>query len=347
VADFLRRFGLRVPILQAPMAGASPTSLAIAVGNAGGMGGCGALTLAPAEIAAWAASMRAGSNGAFQMNLWVPDPPPRRDPALEARARTFLGAWGPEVPATAGDFQPPDFAAQCEALLAAAPPVVSSIMGLFPASFVAALKARGIVWFATVTTVAEAAAAEQAGADAVVAQGMEAGGHRGCFDPQAGESTQVGLFALVPAVADAVRIPVVASGGIGDGRGLAAALLLGASAVQIGTGFLRCPEVGLTPSWAAAIAATAPERTAVTRAFSGRAGRGVAGAFVRAAADAPVAPYPVQRGLTAGMRAQATLAGDIDRMQAWCGQAGALARAEPAGAVVYRIWQDARTLLGW
>jgi nitronate monooxygenase len=344
VAAFMARFGLRVPILMAPMAGYCPPGLAIAVANAGGMGGCGALLMPPAEIVAWAAAMRAGSNGGFQMNLWVPDPPPRRDAALEARVRAFLGGWGPEVAEAAGDVQPLDFAAQCDALLQAAPPVVSSIMGLFPPEFVAALKARGIAWFATVTTVAEAAAAEQAGADVVVAQGMEAGGHRGCFDAGAAEATQVGLFALVPAVADAVRIPVVATGGIGDGRGVAAALLLGASAVQIGTGFLRCPETDLAPAWAAAIGGTAPEGTALTRAFSGRAGRSIANAYVRAAEVA--APYPVQRGLTAAMRAEAVRADDVARMQAWCGQAGALARADPAGEVVARVWAEARALLG-
>ncbi len=209
-------------------------------------------------------------------------------------------------------------------------------------------KSRGIAWFATVTTVAEARAAEAAGADAVVAQGMEAGGHRGCFEAGRAEAEQVGLFALVPAVADAVRVPVIATGGIADARGAAAALLLGASAVQVGTGFLRCPEAKLPAPWADALARTAPEGTALTRAFSGRAGRSVATAYVRAAAaaDAPrPAPYPVQRGLTAALRAAASREGDIERMQAWAGQGAALARAEPAGDVVQALWEGARALL--
>ncbi|MGH7042682.1 MAG: nitronate monooxygenase, partial [Acetobacteraceae bacterium] len=129
---FCRRFGLAVPILQAPMAGACPASLAAAVANAGGMGGMGALLTTPDGIAAWAAAFRAQSNGAFQMNLWIPDPPPRRDREAEARVRDFLTAWGPPVPPEAGNTTPPDFTAQCAALLEAGPAAVSSIMGLYP-----------------------------------------------------------------------------------------------------------------------------------------------------------------------------------------------------------------------
>src|SRR3954471_24016159 len=128
----------------------------------------------------------------------------------------FLAKWGPEVPPEAGEATPPDFAAQCEALLEAAPPIVSSVMGLYPPNFVRRLKQCGISWWANISTVAEARAAEAAGADVVVAQGMEAGGHRGCFDAAQAEAAMVGLFALVPAVADAVRVPVVATGGIAD-----------------------------------------------------------------------------------------------------------------------------------
>ena len=167
---FCRRFGLRVPILQAPMAGACPASLASAVANAGGMGGLGALTTPPDGIADWVREFRDGSNGGFQINLWIPDPPPVRDPEREREVREFLGRWGPAVPAEAGGAEPLDFAAQCEALLAAALPVVSSIMGLFPDKFIAAIKARGIAWFACATTLAEARAAVAAGADAIVAQ---------------------------------------------------------------------------------------------------------------------------------------------------------------------------------
>ncbi|MBV8782385.1 MAG: nitronate monooxygenase [Phycisphaerae bacterium] len=346
--DFCDRFGLRVPILLAPMSGACPPSLSIAVAAAGGMGACGALMMKPDEIAAWASECRSQTTGPFQINLWIPDPPPQRDPEHEARVREFLARFGPDVPSEAGDATPPDFATQCEALLEVHPPMVSSVMGLYPPEFIARLKSAGIKWCANVTTVSEAIRAEAAGADLVAAQGAEAGGHRGCFDASAAERTLVGLFALIPAVVDAVRVPVIATGGIADARGIAAALTLGASAVQIGTGFLRCPEAKINHAWADALARTRPEDTMITRAFSGRAGRSIATEYVRAAAaaDAPApAPYPVQRGLTASMRADAQKQSDVQRMQAWSGQSAALALNEPAGALVEKWWRDAEELL--
>ncbi len=265
---------IRAPILMAPMAGACPASLAIAVANAGGLGGCGALLMTPEAIGAWVREMRAGSNGGFQLNLWIPDPEPARDAAAEGAVRGFLGQWGPEVEPAAGDARPYDFTGQCEAMLEAGPPIISSIMGLYPPPFVEEMKARGIKWFANVTTLAEALAAEAAGAEAVVAQGMEAGGHRGAFDAAGAEARMVGLFSLLPQVVDAVDVPVIATGGIADARGVAAALLLGASAAQVGTGLLRAPEAELAPAWAAALRTARPEETLVTRPFP--AGRGVA-----------------------------------------------------------------------
>ena len=347
-AAFCDAFNLRAPILMAPMAGACPVSLAVAVANAGGLGGCGALMMQPSAIKTWASQVRAGSNGAFQINLWIPDPPPRRDMAAEDAVRTFLRNWGPEVAREAGDVTPPDFAAQCEAMLEAGPAIISSIMGLYPEDFVKRIKAKGIKWFATATTVGEARAAQDAGADVVIAQGMEAGGHRGTFDATEAEAGMVGLFALLPAVADAVRVPVIATGGIADARGVAAAMLLGASAVQIGTGFLRCPEAKLPAAWADAIGRTLPEETMVSRAFSGRSGRSIATAYVRAATapDAPQpAPYPVQRGLTQAMRDAAVKENDIQRMQAWAGQAAAMASVDAAGNVVRKLWEGAQALL--
>ncbi len=346
--SFCESIDIRLPILQAPTAGACPPSLAIAVANAGGLGGCGALVMQPEAIRNWASETRAGTRGGFQINLWIPDPAPRRDAAAEDAVRAFLSRWGPDVPRDAGDSRPPDFAAQCEAMLAVRPVVISSVMGLYPPAFVERMKALGIKWFATVTTAAEAKLAEHAGADAIVAQGMEAGGHRGSFDAAKAEAEMVGLFALLPAVVDAVSVPVLAAGGIADARGVAAALLLGASAVVIGTGFLRCPEAKLPKAWADAIGHSLPEQTVLTRAFSGRAGRSIATAYVRAAAaaDAPrPAPYPVQRGLTQAMRQAGTKNDDIDRIQAWTGQSGRLAQALPAAEVVHRLWEGAQSLL--
>lgn len=347
VDTFCNRFGLRLPILLAPMAGACPVPLSLAVAAAGGMGAMGAVLSSPDDIARWMAQFRAGSDGPAQVNLWIPDRPPARDAAAEAATRGFLAQWGPEVPASAGDAVPADFDAQFDALLQARPAVASSIMGVFRPDQVRRLKDAGIAWFACATTLAEALQAERAGADAVVAQGSEAGGHRGAFDPQAAERQSVGLFALLPRLADHLRVPVIAAGGIGDGRGIAAALALGASAVQIGTGLLRAPEAALPSAWADALATTEPEATWPTRAFSGRLGRAIATDYVRAAAD-PAAPrpqrYPVQRGLTAPMRQQAARENRLAAMQAWAGQAAALAPARPAAESVRAWWAQAEAL---
>jgi nitronate monooxygenase len=345
---FCERFQIRIPILLAPMAGASAPSLSIAVANAGGLGACGALLMPPEEIMHWAATVRASSNGGFQLNLWIPDPPPIRDDAHEKKVRSFLAGWGPDVPPSAGDAALPSFSAQCDALIEASPRAVSSVMGVYPREYVARLKSSGIAWFAIASTVAEARIAEAAGADVIVAQGMEAGGHRASFEAASAERALVGLFSLLPAVVDAVNVPVVATGGIADGRGVAAAFALGASAVQIGTGFLRCPEAQINRAWAEAIGRTAPEETVISRVFSGRAGRSIATAYVRAAISEgapPAAPYPVQRGLTAPMRRAAAEAGDVERMQAWAGQSAALARAEPAGDLTKRLWDEAQRIV--
>jgi nitronate monooxygenase len=331
------------------MGSVSPVSLAIAIANAGGLAGCGAVGLQPDAIRAWVSDVRAGSNGAFQLNLWIPDPAPKRDRIAEDAVRQFVSNWGPEVSRDAGNFTLPDFAAQCETVLEAGPPIISSIMGLYPAHFVTRMKAIGIKWFATATTVAEAKAAEDAGADVIIVQGMEAGGHRGTFDATKAEARLIGLFSLLPAVADAVKIPLVAAGGIGDGRGVAAALLLGASAVQIGTAFLRCPEAKIASAWADAVGRTLPEETVITKWFSGRPGRSIMTAYVRATAEPGVpspSPFPVQWGLTRAMREASTKANDIEGLWPWAGQSASMAKAEPAGDVVRRLWDEAQALLG-
>jgi nitronate monooxygenase len=354
VAEFCERYWLDVPVLQAPMAGACPPELAVAVAEAGGMGASGAVLDHPEKIREWVRRFREGSSRAFQMNLWIPDVPPAGDGG-EEEARRFLARFGDPGEAAG---PAPSFDEQCTELVAATPTAVSSIMGVFPPEVVERIHGAGIAWFACATTLEEALEAERAGADAVVAQGIEAGGHRGTFDPDAAARTAVGLLALVPQLVDALSVPVVATGGIADGRAVAAALVLGASAVQVGTAYLRSPEVGISDTWSEGLAAAAPETSVLTRAYSGRPGRALPTPFVQAwsADDAPPpARYPVQRRLVGqwrrgradGSGAEGSAAGvAVDAVNQWAGQAARLARAEPAGEITARLWREAREVLG-
>ncbi len=313
------------------------------------MGACGALLMQPEAIERWMREFRSASRGAVMLNSWIPDPVPVPDPLREAAVRNFLEQLGPKIPDGIERKQPPDFEEQCEAMLNTRPDVISSIMGLFKPGFVKRMKEANIKWYATVTTVGEAIEAVAAGADVVVAQGMEAGGHRGAFDAENASERMIGLTSLVPGVVDAVDVPVVAAGGIADGRGMAAALALGASAVQIGTGFLRCPEAGIPAAWADAIGEARPEDTIGTCAFSGRYGRSLRTTYAELAnqPDSPdPAPYPIQRSLTQPMRDDANLTGDIGRMQAWAGQSAGLAQASSPARLVAEIWTEAQRTLG-
>jgi nitronate monooxygenase len=345
--EFCERFGLRVPVLQAPMAGSSPPELAVAVAEAGGMGGAGVLQDSPARIAEWVDRFRAGSSGAFQLNTWVPESalpkPDERERRVE-RAREFMGRFG--TPGDSAGPVPPVYEEQREAMLAARPTVVSSIMGLFEPDFVRRLHERDIAWFACVTTLEDALTAQEAGADAVVAQGMEAGGHRGTFDQGVAERTEVGLFALLPWLADHLRVPIVAAGGIADGRGVAAALTLGASAVQVGTAFLRCPETRISTEWSAALKGLAPDATVTTRAYTGRLARAAPTPYLAAWTEPgapPPAPFPDQLRLVGQWRRGGP--NGVDPANHWAGQSAALATDEPAGEVVARMWREASDLL--
>ena len=338
---FCEEYELALPIIMAPMAGACPPALAAAVSNAGGMGACGSLMLDSEQIKDWTNEFKSRTNGSLLLNTWIPDHEPTRDLQHEKHLIEFLSRFVPDMSKNLTNISNVSFEAQCRAMLDAGPTVISSIMGLFKPSFVSEFKDRGIKWFATVTSVSEAIIAEEAGADALVVQGSEAGGHRGNFCTDYDQS--VGLMALLPTVSDAVGIPIVATGGIADSRGVSAAILLGASAVQIGTGLLRTTEADVPTAWADALKNTLPEDTVITRAFTGKPGRAIRNQFTDAAGNslnpAP-APFPTQRALTAKMRSKAVKENNIATMQAWAGQAASLAKKFDAGELVQTIWAE-------
>ena len=268
--------GIEHPIIQAPMAGSATPALAAAVSNAGGLGSLGCAGLDAAGVAAVATELRSATNKPFNLNFFV-HPKPTNDPVTLAAARTRLAPWYAalglgEPPEALPDLGPGFDAARLATLLVLRPKVVSFHFGLPEAEAVAQLKAAGCVILSTATTVAEARALEAGGADAIIAQGWEAGGHRGSHVPRA-PADGIGTLALVPQVVDAVRLPVIAAGGIGDGRGIAAALALGACGVQLGTAFLTCPEAGTDAPRRELLRHASDSDTMMTEAFSGRAAR--------------------------------------------------------------------------
>jgi nitronate monooxygenase len=336
------RLGVELPVVQAPMAGGITTAaLVCAVCEAGGLGSIGAAVLSPERIRAEVAAVRALTRRPFAVNLFVLDEPERfaRDGEAESIAR--LASWRARygLPAQSSPSRVCEsFAAQFDALLEAAPAVASFHFGIPSADRLDALRRAGSLIVGSATHVAEARAWADAGADAIVAQGGEAGGHRGTF-VGGFEEGAIGTLALVPLLVDAVDVPVIAAGGIMDGRGIAAAFALGAQAVQMGTAFLACDESGAHPGWKAALAEADARGTRLTRAFSGRPARGLVNGFMTAmhGHEDAMPVYPVQNALTGELRAAATRAGDVEAMSLWAGQAAAMARPMPAAALLGRL----------
>lgn len=335
----MQRLDLVHPVIQAPMAGSDTPALVAAVSEAGGLGVIGAAYLSPQQIREAAAAVRATTTRPFGINLFAPlpapEPPADANAALDAVAPFCeeLALPPPQMPAAPAD----TFAAQVEAVLESGASLFSVTFGLPGPDVVAAVKAKGMLFAATATTVEEAKAVEAAGADLVVAQGSEAGGHRGTFAVPF-ERAMIGTMALVPQVVDAVSIPVVASGGIMDGRGIAAALALGASAVQMGTAFLACAEAGIPEAYREALLAAREDETQVTRAFSGRPARGIANRFMTAVeAGGAILPFPLQNALTRPIRTAAARAGRADYLSLWAGQGVRLARRQSAAELMARL----------
>ncbi len=334
---FTQRFPLSLPIVQGTFGGGlSTVELAAAVSSRGALGSFGAHHLDAHEIPAVVAAIRARTDRPFAINLWVPQP---EEPvsladdtfaAHVARLRPYLDALGLDAPTPPTRFSPP-FEAQALAALDAAPPVLSVVMGVPPPWFFEAARAKGLRVISTATTVDEAVALDRAGVDAVVASGADAGGHRGAFLRPVSESL-VGTFSLVPQTADAVSCPLIAAGGIADGRGIAAALTLGADAVQVGTGFLACEESAASEAHRAKLSSPDARHTTLTRVFSGRTARTIVNDFARALAadEASIAPYPAQNWLTQPIRRAAALAGRAEWLSLWAGQAAPLTKRRRA-----------------
>ena len=340
----------KIPLIQAPMAGAQGPELAIAVCRAGGLGSLPAAMLTPDRLREQTAAVRQATDAPFNVNFFC-HAEPKPDPKIEARWRNRLAPYYAEVgvdPAAipAAPVRAPFGEAMCAVIEETRPAVVSFHFGLPAAHLLSRVKAVGALILASATTVAEARWLEQHGASAVIAQGREAGGHRGMFLSDDIDA-QPGLISLLPQVRDAVRLAVVAAGGIGDGRGIAAAFALGADAVQIGTAYLRTPEAMISPLHRAALASARDDATRLTNVFSGRPARGLINRFVAEVGpmceDAP--PFPLAAGAAAPLRTAAEQRGSSDFSALWAGKSAALARDEGAEALTHRLWTDALAVM--
>ena len=346
-----QRLGLDYPIIQAPLAGGGDTpALVAAVCAAGALGFIGAAYLTPTQIVEAARAVRARTARPFGINLFAPLPAPalvpEPGPAL-ARVAPFyaeLGIPPPTLPASGGY----TFDEQLAVALDSGAAVFSFTFGMLPASAIEAIKGRGMCLIGTATTVEEAVSLAQAGVDAIVTQGSEAGGHRGTFATTF-DSGMVGTLALVPQVVDAVSVPVIASGGIMDGRGIAAALALGAAAVQMGTAFLTCDEAGIPEAYKEAILQAREHETRLTRAFSGRPARGIVNRFMteveRPDGAEAMLPFPLQNVLTQPLRQAAARQGRAELLSLWAGQGVRLARRQAAATLIARLVHETEAVV--
>jgi nitronate monooxygenase len=347
----LELFGIDHPILQAPMAGVTSPAMAVAVSQAGGLGAIAAAMLTPETLRSEFQVVRQGTSRPFNVNFFThqsPQPDPAREAAWRGKLAPYYRELGLSDDAGAGGpVRAPFDGALCEVVLEFKPRVASFHFGLPQTALLRQLKDAGIAVIGSATTVEEARWLEANGADAVIAQGAEAGGHRGMFlvDDVA---RQAGTMALVPQVVDAVKVPVIAAGGIGDGRGIVAALALGAAGVQIGTAFMLTPEARTSAMHRAALKQAGDNSTALTNLFTGRPARGIVNRYIRElgpmSADAP--PFPLAAGAAQPLRTAAEARASTDFTPLWSGQAPTLAREVPSGELLATLVRESRALLG-
>ncbi|WP_447909693.1 NAD(P)H-dependent flavin oxidoreductase [Brevundimonas bullata] len=342
------RLGLDLPIIQAPMAGTSTPELAATVSNAGALGSISIASVDAVEGRRQIQALKALTTGPFNVNLFCHAPTPP-DPACDRvwidSLRPIFAAFDAAPPETLTEiyqsFLTDD--AKLAVLLDEKPAVVSFHFGLPQAEKIAALKSAGCLLIASATTPQEGRLAQAAGIDMVVAQGFEAGGHRGVFDPA--DDPRFATLPLTRLLARELDIPVIAAGGVMDGAGIAAALALGAAGAQLGTAFVSCPESAANAAYRAALAGPRAERTRVSAAISGRPARGVENAFMQRADEALAAGYPYAYDLGKALNAAASAQGDDGYAPQWAGQAAPLGRALPAAELVEALAREIRAAI--
>lgn len=346
-----RLLGLEAPIVLGAFGGASSIELTAAVSNAGGLGSYGLYGYPGQRITDTARALRAKTDRPFALNLWQPYVEPGEGAtdaddtafaAAAARLTPFFEAVGLAVPTAPPAHYLPDFAEQLDAVIDAAPAVLSLVYGVPDVALIERCHSRGIHVIATATTVEEGIAIAAAGADAVIASGMEAGGHRVSFQKPA-EDSLLGTMAFVPQLVDAIEVPVIAAGGIGDARGLAAALMLGASAAMLGTAFLATRESAIAPSYRALLHSERARQTVLTRAMSGRLARGIPNRALSEIVDP--ARFPMQNWLTGRFRAEASVQDNAELLSLWAGQAAGLSRDQGAAELMAELITGAEALL--